>query len=402
VGGLQCPIAGKRRRATWLQPAVNWLQSFLGADVFPYDGGMTARSHSFAQFWRYAAAGWLALGLFDATQTVISMRAMGMHHAWVTLFIVSVLSWAVWAVFTPIPLLLLRRFPLPAKDGRNWLVHGAACLAIGVAWAAWTAMLEHVTDPFAYPHGPDPFLPLFQSKFLGNLVGDVVFYGAIVVMHASAEARVRLLEERTASARLATLLAQAQLAALRLQLEPHFIFNALNAITALIREQRDTEAVAMTAGLGDLLRRVTDQSERQFVSLAEETDFLGKYLDIQGMRFAERLQYRIDIPPALMTARVPDFILQPLVENAIKHGIAKRAKGGELRVTASGDGAQLTLCVYNDGPPLAQQITENVGLTNTRQRLLALYGGAQALLLQDHGGTGVLATMTLPLIAGEA
>ena len=355
---------------------------------------------SFSRLWRHAALAWLALGLFDATQTVVSMRAMDMHHAWFTLFIVSVLSWAVWAAFTPIPLMLQRRYRLPSRTVRAWLVHGVACVAIGVAWAAWTSMLEHVTNPFAYPHGPDAFLPLLQSKFLGNLVGDVVFYGAIIVASTTFEARARLLEERTASARLAALLAQAQLAALRVQLEPHFIFNALNAITALIREQRPAEAIAMTAGLGDLLRRVTDQSERQFVTLEEEGDFLRKYLDIQGMRFAERLQYRIDIPPALRHARVPDFIVQPLVENAIKHGIAKRARGGALHVTAASAGGQLTVTVFNDGPALPEQVRENVGLTNTRQRLLALYGDAQALAL-ENAATGVLATITLPLIEGE-
>jgi signal transduction histidine kinase len=376
---------------------VKWLQSLAGRGRFPYHGGMPS---SFSRLWRHAALAWLALGLFDATQTVVSMRAMDMHHAWFTLFIVSVLSWFVWAAFTPIPLALQRRLPLPSRDARAWLVHGAACLAIGIAWAAWTSMLEHVTNPFAYPHGPDAFLPLLQSKFLGNLVGDVVFYGAIIVASTTFEARARLLAERTASARLAALLAQAQLAALRVQLEPHFIFNALNAITALIREQRPSEAIAMTAGLGDLLRRVTDQSERQFVTLEEEGDFLRKYLDIQGMRFAERLQYRIDIPPALRDARVPDFIVQPLVENAIKHGIAKRARGGELHVTATSAGGQLKVSVFNDGPPMPEQVRENVGLTNTRQRLAALYGDAQSLVL-SNGATGVLATITLPLIEGE-
>jgi two-component system LytT family sensor kinase len=364
---------------------------------FPYHGAMNQRSSSFTHIWRYASGAWLALGLFDATQTVISMRAMDMHHAWVTLFIVSVLSWAVWAVFTPIPLTLQRRFPLPSRAPHAWLVHGLACLAIGVAWAAWTSMLEHVTNPFAYHHGPDPFLPLLQSKFLGNLVGDVVFYGALLVFGASVDARARLLQEQAAGARLAALLAQSQLAALRLQLEPHFIFNALNAITALIREKRETEAIAMTAGLGDLLRRVTDQSARQFVIVAEECDFLRKYLDIQSMRFGERLRYRIDVPAALMHAQVPDFIVQPLVENAIKHGIARRARGGAVRVTVASDGARLTVSVANDGPLLPEQIVESVGLGNTRQRLRALFGDAQALTLQNDGASGVVATITLPL-----
>jgi signal transduction histidine kinase len=357
---------------------------------------MNTTSHSFKLAWRNAAWAWLALGVFDATQTVISMHAMGMHHAWLTLFVVSVLSWAVWAVFTPVPLLLLRRFPLPSRRARAWLVHGAACLAIAVAWAAWTSLLEHATNPFAYPHGPDAFLPLLRWKFLGNLVGDVVFYGAIVVVSGSIEARARLQQQREAGSRLSELLAQAQLAALRVQLEPHFIFNALNAITALIRESRLDEAISMTAGLGDLLRRVTDQSARQFVTLGEESDFLRRYLEIQGMRFAERLRYRIDIPAALMQARVPDFIVQPLVENAIKHGIARRTKGGALVVSAACTDGTLTVSVFNEGPLLAGTVRDSVGLGNTRQRLQALYGGAQSLTLENHAAEGVLATITLP------
>jgi two-component system LytT family sensor kinase len=357
---------------------------------------MTASTDSSANVWRNAALAWLALALFDATQIVVTMRAMGMEHAWLTLFLVTLASWAVWAVATPGVLKLLRRFPLPSRDAQAWVTHGAACVAIGAAWAAWAAMLEHHFDPYAYAHGPAPFLQLLQAKFLGTLVGDVLLYGAIIALSTTFEARSRLLQQRAASARLAELLAQSQLAALRLQLEPHFIFNALNAITALIREQRGNEAIEMTAGLGDLLRRVTDGSQRQFVTMEEEIDFLGKYLDIQKMRFAERLRYHIDIPAALMKAQVPELIVQQLVENAIKHGIAKRAKGGELLVTATRNGAQLTLSVFNDGPLLTNHVKESVGLSNTRQRLQALYGNAQALTLQNQAATGVLATITLP------
>jgi two-component sensor histidine kinase len=357
---------------------------------------MTATTYYSSSGWRYVAGAWLALGLFDATQTVVSMRTMGMQHAWVTLFLVAMASWAIWALFTPIVHGLLQRFPLPSRSAKSWAVHSAACLAIGAAWATWTALLEHTTNPFAYPHGPDPLWPLWKSKFLNNLVGDVIIYSAIVAVAKAFEAQHRLLHQRAASARLAELLAQAQLAALRLQLEPHFIFNALNAVTGLIREKKDQEAIAAIAALGDLLRRVTDRSERQFVTMEDEADFLRKYLDIQQLRFAERLRYHIDIPASLMTAQVPDFILQPLVENAIKHGIARRAKGGALWVRAAREGDTLMLSVYNEGPPLPEQVREGVGIANTRQRLLALYGNAQALLLQNHAGNGVLATITLP------
>ncbi|MBA5605684.1 histidine kinase [Duganella sp. FT3S] len=346
--------------------------------------------------WRYVAGGWLALALFDATQTVVSMRAMGMHHAWLTLFLVTAASWAPWAVLTPVILGLLGRLPLPSSKLLSWCVHGATCLAVGLAWATWAALLEHATNPYAYAAGPGAFAPLWKGKFLGTVVVDVLLYGAIAALSMTLAAHNRLWHQRAASARLAELLARAQLASLRLQLEPHFIFNALNAVTALIREQKDQEAITAIAALGDLLRRVTDRSQRQFVSMEEEIDFLRKYLDIQRMRFAERLRYQIDVPAELMRAQVPDFIAQALVENAIKHGIAKRARGGEVRVSAACDGATLTLRVANDGPPLPAQPQERVGLSNTRQRLLALFGEASALTLQNHGRDGVLATITLP------
>ena len=357
---------------------------------------MIKSTDSSNKLWRSAALAWLALALFDATQIVVSMHAMGMKHAWLTLFMTTLASWAVWAVATPAVLKLLRRFPLPSRDALAWIAHGAACLAIGAAWAVWAAALEHHFDPYAYEHGPAPFLRLLQAKLLATLVGDVLLYGAIIMLSTTFEARSRLLEQRAASARLAELLAQSQLASLRLQLEPHFIFNALNAVTALIREDKGNEAIDVTVSLGDLLRRVTDASQRQFATLEEEIEFLGKYLVIQKTRFAQRLRYHIDIPAALMKAQVPELMLQQLVENAIKHGIAKRAKGGELVVSATCNGGQLTLSVFNEGPLLSDQVNEGVGLSNTRQRLQALYGNAQALTLQNRDAAGVLATITLP------
>ena len=316
--------------------------------------------HFLMNSWRYVALAWLALALFDATQAVVTMHAAGMHHAWLTLFAVTTASWAVWVPVTPAVLALLQRFRLPTKEAMPWVVHAATCMTIGAVWAAWAALLEHATTPLAYAAGPDAFAVLWRAKFLGNLVGDVILYGAIVALSVTLDAHKRLALQQAASARLSELLAQTQLAALRLQIEPHFIFNSLNAVTGLIREEKSNVAIEMIAALGDLLRRVTDQSDRQFVALEEEVALLRKYLDIQQMRFAERLRYQLDIPDELMKAQVHDFILQPLVENAIKHGIAKRAKGGDLTVVAARDGAALTLSVYNDGPLLPEQIQEGV------------------------------------------
>ncbi len=345
--------------------------------------------------WHYIAGAWLAIALFDASQTVFVMRAEGMHHAWTTLFFVRLVSWLVWALATPCVYALVRRFPLPAPRVLPWLIHAAACIGIGAVSATWIALLESTLDPWLEPHGPPSFVNVWQGNFMGSLLGDLILYGAILAVRAVFETRQRLARQEADSARLNAMLAQAQLAALRLQLEPHFMFNSLNAITALVREGRNDEAVTMIASMSELLRRVTDRSERQLVALEEEAAFLGKYLDIQGVRFADRLRCRLDIPEELKTARVPDLILQPLVENAIKHGIARQLKGGEVRVSAVSDGATLTLNVYNDGPALRDDYQPGVGLNNARRRLTALYGEACAVTLRNQA-SGVLASISLP------
>jgi two-component system LytT family sensor kinase len=288
------------------------------------------------KLWLQVAAVWLAIALFDASQTVVTMRAMGMHHAWVTLFFVTTATWAVWPLVTPAVLALLQRFRLPSKSVMPWIVHGMAFIAIGLVWATWASLLEHLGNPLANPNGPAAFADIWPPKFYGMLIGGFILYGAIVALNVTLDTHNRLAQQQAVSARMSELLAQTQLATLRLQLEPHFVFNSLNAVTGLIREERGNDAIAVIAALGDLLRRVTDHSDRQYVVLEEEITFLRKYLEIQQMRFAERLRYHIEVPDELLGAQVPDFILQPLVENAIKHGIGKRAKGGALRVAAWG------------------------------------------------------------------
>src|SRR5262249_22735923 len=149
-------------------------------------------------------------------------------------------------------------------------------------------------------------------------------------------------------------LSKAQFDALRRQIEPHFLFNTLNAIAGLVREKKNDEAVSMIVGLSDFLRSVLEDRNRQQVPLQQEMELMERYLEIQKVRFADRLQLNVDVPSELLPARVPSLVLQPLVENAIKHGIAKRAQGGAIRVAASRTNGMLSLRVYNDGPTLPE------------------------------------------------
>jgi LytS/YehU family sensor histidine kinase len=210
-----------------------------------------------------------------------------------------------------------------------------------------------------------------------------------------------LARQEAETARLNEQLSKAQLDALRRQIEPHFLFNTLNAIAGLVREKKNDAAVDMIAALSDFLRRVVDDSNRQRVALSEELEFTQKYLDIQKLRFADRLQFSVDVPNELFSAQVPSLILQPMVENAVKHGIAKRVQGGSIRISASRSNGTLTLRIQNDGPALLADWNEKrsgIGISNVRARLQSLYGDGFEFSMRNQGTDGVETSLSLPLV----
>lgn len=338
--------------------------------------------------------------MFDATQTVVVMRSEDMHHAWVRLFFVLLLSWLPWALATPLVLLLGRRFPLAKwRSVSTWSVHLVACASIGLVWATWNAFLEELLNPWAHIPGPDPFGRLWLQKLENGLLTYVVLYATILLVSHTLESQKKLALQQTEAARLNEQLSKAQLKSLRNQIEPHFLFNTLNAIAGLVRENRNEAAVTMIAELSDFLRRVLDDSNRQEVPLGEELDFALKYLDIQKVRFGDRLQVSASVPSELLPAPVPSLILQPMVENAIKHGIAKRVQGGSIRISALRTNGRLTLRVYNDGPKLAADwgtTRSGIGISNIQTRLRGLYGQAFDLTMQNEEPGGVEVSLSFP------
>jgi hypothetical protein len=207
----------------------------------------------------WIASIWFGFGLFDAMQTVFVMRAEGMHHAWVSLFVTTVLSWLPWALATPLVLRLGRRFPpVKLRPFLTWLAHVAACAAIGLIFTAWTTWLEVLLNPYASPSLPAPFAHLWFDKFYNGILTFLVLYAAILTVSSVLDSRERLAFQRTETARLNEQLAKAQLNALRRQIEPHFLFNTLNAVAGLVREGRNDAAVSMIAGLSDFLRRILE------------------------------------------------------------------------------------------------------------------------------------------------
>jgi len=353
--------------------------------------------------WFWIAAIWCGVALFDATQTVFVMRAEGMHHSWGYLFITLLLSWLPWALATPFVLRLGRRYP-PAQWRRfsTWAAHISACAAVGLVYAAWVAGFEKLLNPWAIPQGPDTYSHLWLHKFYSGLLSNLILYGVILLVGYMEDSRERMAAQQTETAKLSEELSKAQLSALRRQIEPHFLFNTLNAIAGLVREKRNDAAVTMIAGLSDFLRRVVQDSDKQQVSLIEELEFTQKYLDIQKVRFADRLTVSMDVPEDLFPVQVPCLILQPMVENAVKHGIAKRVQGGTIRIAAVRSNGTITLSVCNDGPSLPvgwDQTQSGVGISNVRTRLQGLYGNKFELSLQNGDEGGVKASVSIPLIS---
>jgi two-component system, LytTR family, sensor kinase len=359
----------------------------------------SARKSAEPSQWLWSAVIWSAVALFDATQTVFVMRSEGMHHAWGRLFFTSLVEWLPWALATPLVLELGRRYPpIRLRPISTWFRHLAACLTIDLAFSLWSATLERLLNPWAAPSGSATFRRLATDKFYNGLLASFILYTAILLVRYLLDSRERLAMQQTETARLNEQLVKAQLSALRRQIEPHFLFNTLNSIAGLVREKRNDAAVRMIVELSDFMRRLLDDSNRQEVPLAEELEFTQKYLDIQKVRLVERLQCSVNVPSELLTAQVPLLILQPMVENAIKHGIAKRDQGGAVRILASRSNGMLTLSVYNDGPSLsatAEKIQSGVGISNIRTRLQSLYGNAFELNMHNQD-RGVEVSVSMP------
>ena len=347
--------------------------------------------------WLLLATVWLCVGVVQATQTVFGMRYAGMHHAWTRLFFTQVLGWLPWALATPLVIRWGRLLSLRSLKGV--LTHVAAMTAIALTSAAWQSSLEALLKPWAPDGMPGPFLKTWLYISYESIFVSLAIYAMILIVSFLIDSRQKLLRQQTESAQLAEQLSQAQLNALRRQIEPHFIFNALNCIAGMVREQRNEGAVNMIVALSDVLRRLTRESTDAQVPLSREIEFLGKYFDIQKLRFADRLNVVMQVPEELLGAQVPSLILQPLVENAVKHGIAQRAEGGTVQVAADCSEGRLSLRVYNDGPPLREGWDDGVGvgLSNLRNRLQLLFGRNRAALsVASAGICGVEVSVTLP------
>jgi len=349
---------------------------------------------------------WTFFGLLSGSQLFLAARMQGWHGSFWRIFATELVVWWTWIPLTPVILLLGRRFPM---ERRTWwrflLVHLLAYVLASTVQVYFFTYAEIWFAPFG-PQSRGEFWNIFFARATSVFPRDVLIYAGILgVSYAMSYYFLFRQRERRAS-HLEAQLAQAQLETLKMQLHPHFLFNTLHGIAGLVRDSRNKAAVDMLAGLSDLLRYTLENAGKQEVPLKEELEFVELYLDIQQMRFSDRLKVDMEIPPDTLDALVPNLILQPLVENAIRHGISRRAVAGRIGIITRRDDQFLHIRIYDDGPGLkrddAAKAVEGVGLGNTRARLAQLYGERQEFTLAECEAGGVEALIVIPFNSSRA
>ncbi len=296
---------------------------------------------------------------------------------------------------TPMVFVLAERWPLRrplyvGTVGVHLLASVAATLVHGTVYSLVSLALA--TTP------PPSVAVVVVRSLVGWLPITVpIYFGLVAVAHwLTLARRDREREQRTLA--LEAQLAGAELQALRMQLHPHFLFNTLNTIAMLVREQDVTASVKLITQLSDVLRQVLRSVDTQEVPLSEEIAFTKSYLEIEEVRFADRLRIRWSLDDGVMHGRVPHLILQPLVENALRHGIAPREDAGLMEIGARREGNRLLVWVSDDGPGLSATYAagDGIGLSNVRARLVALYRADASLALESLPLGGVHATLSIP------
>lgn len=313
--------------------------------------------------------------------------------------------WLLWWVAAPVVLWLQHRLTLLDRHW-SWAIALHSLMAFLLTGLF---ILVASVRLMAANHLPWSFLPVILQDLREagrwNYTPLLIYFMTVSVLYAAGYHRQwragQLLtgELRVANARLETRLVRASLDALKMQLHPHFLFNTLNSITSLIRNGRTREAEDVVAGLGELLRRALEHRQEAMDTLDHELEFLRRYFEIESIRFQDRLQVEYDIAPDCLPALVPCLMLQPLAENAMKHGISRDPAARILRLSARRDKDRLVLSVYNDGPALPRDellSSTGIGVQNTRTRLHMLYGDEARFELRDQPPHGVLARLTFP------
>lgn len=343
--------------------------------------------------WVFVSAAWIGPAILAAFQAYMQGRLGNRSPVDWRQLLWEGGDWLLYALLTPIVFLVARRYPLTRdRVVRHLPVHVVASILLCGAWALGGVLLGWVLLPDA----ERPTSHELASWFFTSLPFGVAVYFAVLGVERAATFFVEARERETQAARLAAQLSEARLGALRMQMQPHFLLNSLNAITVIVRDRDTATATRMLEHLGEMLRRVMQSDRPSEVPLGEELDFVRQLLAIEELRFSDRLRPVFRVDPGLLRAAVPDFLLQPLIENALRHGLARRTEATKLEIEARREGDELVLSVRDDGPGGGIEAKKGVGLSNTRERLATLYGERARLVLAPTAEGGTEASIRLP------
>jgi two-component system, LytTR family, sensor kinase len=341
------------------------------------------------------------LGILTGLQAYNYVALTSEHkQPFIVLLSLNLTYWYSWALLVPGVLWMARHY----RFERNTWPRAAVFhfLALFVFTAAHVALATSARGVIldALTERSFDWWSYFRERFFLNLDWEMMTYWAIVAVVHAVDYHRQSQERELTAAQLQTQLAEAQLEALQRQLHPHFLFNTLNTISALMH--RDVQAAdEMLVQLSDLLRLTLDRVGTQQVPLKDEVDFLRKYLEIEQTRFGDRLHVNIDVDPEVLDAPVPNLILQPLVENALRHGIGPRVGGGRVDVDARQVEGSLMMTVRDNGvglsPDKLNAFHSGVGLSNTRSRLENLYGQRHRFEFETPVSGGLVVTIVIPL-----
>jgi two-component system LytT family sensor kinase len=351
-----------------------------------------------------AFAVWSVLALVYGFQQVRAVFVMEGRRIglWTALWPAFQTYW-IYALLTPAAIEFARRVELQRGRLRRFLLtHGAGFLGFAVAQAVLRVVLFSVHDPRTRVLRPRSLM-LMYNVFLVFFNDDIFIYFPIVGAVMAYTSYVQNRQREISQSKLQAQLASAELQILKMQLHPHFLFNTLQAISALVGKDPHT-AKRMIALLGDLLRAAIDRTGEQEVPLRDELDLLERYVQIELVRFGDKLRVDFDMEEASLDALVPGLLLQPLVENAIRHGARSQAGPAEVRIGSRIRGQRLLLTIEDDGPGLPPPDLRNprgLGLENTRARLGHLYGSEQRLELENRESGGLRVTIEIPLRSGD-
>jgi two-component system, LytTR family, sensor kinase len=325
--------------------------------------------------------GWTAFGLFFALQSYLGNVYLGQEVSFFPFLWAWLIAGYAWMILAPAVFFLAEKFPIKRGNiGKNLLIHLVAAIGVALIHLSLIVIFRHVF--LRGINSPFTFVETFQRLLLSNINFDFLGYWILVAFAHFRDANRRYLEREKEAAQIAvkaaqleTQLAQSQLNSLKMQLHPHFLFNTLNSISALIHDDAKT-ANEMLVRLSELLRIALNSEKMQKVSLKEELEFLQSYLEIEKMRLQDGLTVHFEIEKETLDAKIPNLILQPIVENAVKHGISSLSEGGKLLIKSRLENGFVELSVKDNGVGIKDSAIKSngIGLKNTQERLEKIYG----------------------------